>query len=60
MRSSPRSTAGGYDFIVANYANPDMVGHTGVWDAAVQAAEVDRRLPRPARASRAGHRRRRC
>jgi len=23
-----------------NYANPDMVGHTGVWDAAVRAAEV--------------------
>ena len=22
-----------YDFIVANFANPDMVGHTGVWDA---------------------------
>jgi len=31
---------GEYDFIVANYANPDMVGHTGVWDAAVRAAEV--------------------
>ena len=31
---------GGYEFIVANYANPDMVGHTGVWDAAIQAAEV--------------------
>ena len=29
-----------YDFIVANYANPDMVGHTGVWDAAVAAAEI--------------------
>ena len=29
-----------FDVIVANYANPDMVGHTGVWDAAVQAAEV--------------------
>jgi 2,3-bisphosphoglycerate-independent phosphoglycerate mutase len=26
-----------YDFIVANYANADMVGHTGVWDAAVAA-----------------------
>jgi 2,3-bisphosphoglycerate-independent phosphoglycerate mutase len=32
--------AGSYDFIVANYANPDMVGHTGVWAAAVQAAEA--------------------
>ncbi len=31
---------GGFDFIVANYANPDMVGHTGVWDAAVRAAEI--------------------
>jgi 2,3-bisphosphoglycerate-independent phosphoglycerate mutase len=29
-----------YDFIVANYANPDMVGHTGVWDATVRAAET--------------------
>ncbi len=30
-------TSGRYDFIVANYANPDMVGHTGVWDATVSA-----------------------
>jgi 2,3-bisphosphoglycerate-independent phosphoglycerate mutase len=29
-----------YDFIVANYANPDMVGHTGVWDATVAALEA--------------------
>ena len=28
-----------YDFIVANYANPDMVGHTGVWDATVEALD---------------------
>jgi 2,3-bisphosphoglycerate-independent phosphoglycerate mutase len=28
-----------YDFIVANYANPDMVGHTGDWDATVRALE---------------------
>jgi 2,3-bisphosphoglycerate-independent phosphoglycerate mutase len=28
---------GGFDVIMANYANPDMVGHTGVWDAAVEA-----------------------
>jgi 2,3-bisphosphoglycerate-independent phosphoglycerate mutase len=28
---------GAYDFIVANYANPDMVGHTGKWDATVTA-----------------------
>jgi 2,3-bisphosphoglycerate-independent phosphoglycerate mutase len=29
-----------FDFVIVNYANPDMVGHTGVWDAAVRAAEV--------------------
>ena len=29
-----------YDLIVANFANPDMVGHTGVWDAAVRAVET--------------------
>jgi 2,3-bisphosphoglycerate-independent phosphoglycerate mutase len=29
-----------YDFIVANYANPDMVGHTGVWAAAIAAVET--------------------
>jgi 2,3-bisphosphoglycerate-independent phosphoglycerate mutase len=28
-----------YDFIVANFANPDMVGHSGVWDATVRALE---------------------
>ena len=29
--------SGRYDFIVANFANPDMVGHTGVWDATIDA-----------------------
>jgi 2,3-bisphosphoglycerate-independent phosphoglycerate mutase len=29
--------SGSYDFIVANFANPDMVGHTGVWQATVEA-----------------------
>ena len=29
-----------YDFIVLNYANPDMVGHTGVWEAAIRAVET--------------------
>jgi 2,3-bisphosphoglycerate-independent phosphoglycerate mutase len=36
-----------YAFILINYANPDMVGHTGVLDAAVKAVEtVDRGLER--------------
>jgi 2,3-bisphosphoglycerate-independent phosphoglycerate mutase len=35
----------GYDMIVTNFANPDMVGHTGDIDAAVAACEaVDRGL----------------
>ncbi|MBP5859009.1 2,3-bisphosphoglycerate-independent phosphoglycerate mutase [Marivibrio halodurans] len=29
-----------FDLIVVNYANPDMVGHTGVFDAAVKAIET--------------------
>lgn len=29
-----------YDLIVCNYANPDMVGHTGVWNAVVKAITV--------------------
>ncbi len=33
------------DFIVLNYANGDMVGHTGVFEAVVKAAEtVDKNL----------------
>ncbi len=37
----------GYDLIVVNYANPDMVGHTGVIPAAIRACEVvDRGLAR--------------
>ena len=31
---------GTYDFILVNFANPDMVGHTGVLPAAVQAVEA--------------------
>lgn len=31
---------GQYDFIVLNYANPDMVGHTGSLEAAIQAVEA--------------------
>ena len=32
--------SGKYDMIVLNYANCDMVGHTGVFDAAVKAVEA--------------------
>ena len=28
------------DFICLNYANADMVGHTGVWEAAIKAVET--------------------
>ncbi len=31
---------GRYDLIVANFANPDMVGHTGVWEATIKACET--------------------
>jgi 2,3-bisphosphoglycerate-independent phosphoglycerate mutase len=35
----------GYDMIITNYANPDMVGHTGDLDAGIKACEsVDRGL----------------
>jgi len=29
-----------YDVVICNYANSDMVGHTGIFDAAVKALEV--------------------
>ncbi len=32
--------SGEYDVIIINFANPDMVGHTGVLDAAVKAVET--------------------
>ncbi|HVM29812.1 MAG TPA: 2,3-bisphosphoglycerate-independent phosphoglycerate mutase [Candidatus Limnocylindrales bacterium] len=42
---------GSFDFIVANYANPDMVGHTGMFDATVEALEyLDECLGRVAKA----------
>ncbi|MEE3331259.1 MAG: 2,3-bisphosphoglycerate-independent phosphoglycerate mutase [Myxococcota bacterium] len=42
-----RIKEGDYDFILVNYANPDMVGHTGVMGAAVKAIEtIDRCLDR--------------
>ncbi len=37
--------AGGYSFILMNFANGDMVGHTGVLEAAIKACEtVDRAI----------------
>jgi 2,3-bisphosphoglycerate-independent phosphoglycerate mutase len=32
--------SGRFDFIVVNYANPDMVGHTGILSAAIRAVET--------------------
>jgi len=32
--------SGNYDVIAANFANPDMVGHTGVWAATIRAVET--------------------
>lgn len=32
--------SGKYEVIICNYANPDMVGHTGKFDAAVEAIEA--------------------
>ena len=53
-----RIASGDYAFILLNYANPDMVGHTGVLDAAVKAVEtVDRGLEKISEAilARGGH-----
>ena len=35
-----RIESGSYDFILVNYANPDMVGHTGILPAAIRAVET--------------------
>lgn len=36
----PEIERGEASFICLNYANADMVGHTGVWDAAIKAVET--------------------
>lgn len=36
----PELKKGEVDFVCLNFANPDMVGHTGVFEAAVKACEV--------------------
>jgi 2,3-bisphosphoglycerate-independent phosphoglycerate mutase len=33
-------TSGKFDTIICNYANGDMVGHTGIYDAAIKAVEA--------------------
>ncbi len=39
--------SGNYDAIICNFANPDMVGHTGVYEAALKAIEtIDHSLGR--------------
>ena len=35
-----RIESGKYDVMILNFANPDMVGHTGVMEAAVKAVEA--------------------
>ncbi len=35
--------------VIANYANADMVGHTGNFEASVKAVRGDRRVPRQSR-----------
>jgi 2,3-bisphosphoglycerate-independent phosphoglycerate mutase len=37
---SPNWRKGEVDFVCLNFANPDMVGHTGVFEAAVKACET--------------------
>ena len=39
-RLLPKIKEGKYDFVVINYANPDMVGHTGVIPATIKAVET--------------------
>ncbi len=36
----PELQSGEADFVILNFANPDMVGHTGVFEAAVKACET--------------------
>ena len=53
---TPLLEAQTYDFVCLNFANPDMVGHTGVFSAAVQACEcVDRCAARVATVARAAN-----
>ena len=40
QRVSLRLASDGPEFVCLNFANPDMVGHTGVYDAVIKAVEV--------------------
>ena len=44
---------GGYRFVIVNFANPDMVGHTGVDPRSDQSRRDGRRVPGPCRRGRA-------
>ncbi|MDA8244623.1 MAG: 2,3-bisphosphoglycerate-independent phosphoglycerate mutase [Elusimicrobia bacterium] len=39
-RAAAEIASGKYDFILVNFANCDMVGHTGIYESAVKAVEV--------------------
>ena len=52
--------SGKFDLIVVNYANTDMVGHTGDLAAAIKAVEAVDTLPRPRCAPRSRPRAARC
>jgi 2,3-bisphosphoglycerate-independent phosphoglycerate mutase len=39
-RALKEISSGKYDFILVNFANCDMVGHTGIYEAAVKAVEI--------------------
>ena len=51
-RASAREIGDGYAFAVVNFANPDMVGHTGSIPAVVRAVEAVGPLPRAGRRAR--------
>jgi 2,3-bisphosphoglycerate-independent phosphoglycerate mutase len=36
----PEIESGSPDFVCLNYANADMVGHTGIWEAAIKAVQT--------------------
>jgi 2,3-bisphosphoglycerate-independent phosphoglycerate mutase len=40
QRAATEAASGNVDVIVINFANPDMVGHTGIMDATVKAVET--------------------